>query len=188
MRLPGVLLLLGLSGCAEQPPAPLKAEAARALEALPAWNLEGRVGVKLSREGWQADVHWRHERTQDRLRLSGPFSQGLVSIVIQDDLIYINEGEGPVLAKEPERYLKERLGFVVPLKSLRYWVLGRPNPALPSQPLSPANGALPGFVQSGWLVRAEDVGLRDGFEIPGRLWVEGPGVRLKILIDQWSPT
>lgn len=181
-------LALWLSGCVEQPLRPEVVGRSPALAPPDAWSLEGRVGVKTPKEGWQADIYWVHERRQDRLRLSGPFSQGLVSIIIQEDLIYVNDGEGPQLARDPDQYLRGRLGFSVPLKSLRYWVLGTPDPKTPSAVLAVHADQPQGFEQLGWRVRPEEEKSFEGYMLPGRLLIEGEGVRLKVLIDQWRPS
>jgi outer membrane lipoprotein LolB len=148
--------------------------------------MEGRIGVRSSQDSWQANLFWSHDDRQDRLRLSGPLSQGLISIIVQPDLIYINEGNGvEQLARDPEAALKARLGFSVPLRSLRYWMLGVPNPAESWRPS--ASGEDGAFEQQGWRVIPTGHAEIGGYHLPERLSVEGAGVRLKILVDQWRP-
>jgi outer membrane lipoprotein LolB len=183
--LAALLVLAGLSGCASWPEH--SDEVVYSAGGLQKWALDGRVGVRSRTDAWQADMVWAHDERQDRLRLSGPLSQGLVSIVLQRDLIYINEGDGHEhLAKDPDAALKARLGFSVPLKSLSYWVLGMPNPAEPSKPFS-SEGAV-GFEQQGWQITPSGRVDLEGRIVPDRLVVEGAGVRLKIIVDRWDPS
>lgn len=182
-----LLLFFGVSGCATFQGGKGESASTRSPNELKVWDMEGRIGVHAAKDSWQADLVWSHDLKQDRLRLSGPLSQGLVSIVLQRDLIYINEGDGvDHLARDPEVALKARLGFAVPLKSLRSWILGIPNPeevwhALPSGPA----GA---FTQQGWRIVPSSLVSVGGYQLPGRLQVEGGGVRLKIIMDQWNPS
>jgi outer membrane lipoprotein LolB len=161
--------------------------AQQSLYSLKAWRLEGRIGVRTSDDAWQANLFWDHDAAQDKLRVSGPLSQGMVSIVVQEDLIYINEGNGVTeLSHAPEAKLRERLGFAVPLSSLRYWMLGVPDPDLAYTPMPGGEGAAHGFQQAGWAIRVDrltDVGSR---RLPQKVRAEGSGVKLKIITDRWE--
>jgi len=186
-RLGAFILFLTLSGCAAFQGEVSDKPAGRSPDRLLNWSLEGRIGVHAARDSWQAELAWMHDLNQDRLRLSGPLSQGLVSIILQRDLIYINEGDGiDHLAHDPEAALKARLGFSVPLKSLRCWILGIPNNEAPWQPL--ATGPEGGFMQQGWRIIPSSAVTVEGYSLPGRLLVEGGGVRIKIIVDQWNPS
>lgn len=181
-----VLLVLSLAGCATFQGDVGEKPATQSPDHLVNWGMEGRIGVHAAKDSWQADLVWSHDLRQDRLRLSGPLSQGLVSIILQSDLIYINEGDGiDHLARDPEAALKARLGFAVPLKSLRCWILGIPNAEEPWQPL--ASGPAGAFAQQGWSIVPSNPVTVGGYSLPGRLVVEGGGVRLKIIVDQWNP-
>jgi outer membrane lipoprotein LolB len=179
-----------LAGCAGTRPVSPEARtsaASRALYDLKAWSMEGRIGVQTGDDAWQANLFWDHDAAQDRLRISGPLSQGVVSIVVQKDLIYVNEGNGRTqLSRDPDAMLRERLGFAVPLASLRYWILGVPDPGPAYSPMPGGEGAESVFRQLGWEVRLEQsqpVGPRS---LPQKLRVRGSGVTLKIVADDWN--
>lgn len=191
-RVPCFLVFVALlPGCAlfraEQPVPPVSGEATQALYALKVWRLEGRIGVQTAEDAWQANLFWDHEANQDRLRVSGPLSQGMVSIVVQKDLIYINEGNGVTeLSRDPDAILRQRLGFAVPLGSLRYWVLGVPDPERAYTPVPSGDGAPSGFQQSGWTVRVDRFMNAGNHRLPQKLLVQGAGVKLKIIGDNWE--
>ena len=146
------------------------------------WSMDGRIGVQSSEGAWQANLYWEHDPAQDRLRISGPLNQGLVSIVVQKDLIYVNEGEGvTTLSRDPDAMLRQRLGFAIPLTSLRYWVLGVSDPEKASVSLLDA-----GFRQLGWEVVVDELTPVSGWNLPQKLRVQGAGVKLKILADTWD--
>ncbi len=157
---------------------------------LAAWEMEGRIGVQAPDDAWQASLNWHHTLNQDRLRISGPFSQGAVSIIVQKDLIYLNEGNGKTaLSRNPEAMLRERLGFVVPLASLRYWILGVADPSSSYREMSEEDGVVTGFEQSGWRVFLDQMETVGGWYLPRKLRVvnvNGSAVRLKILADNWD--
>ena len=190
-RLAALILLASVSGCAlfrgGTAPAPFLTQANQALYRLDSWRMEGRIGVQTAGDAWQANLFWDHDTAQDRLRLSGPLSQGMVSIVVQKDLIYINEGKGRTeLSRRPDALLRDRLGFSVPLSSLRYWILGLPDPQLGYTPLLGDGGSPAGFLQSGWTIRLDRFTTAGTRVVPQKMSVQGSGVKLKILADTWE--
>lgn len=189
--LPGLLLaaVLVLPGCAlvrTERPAPALTSSQQRLYQLNSWHLDGRIGVQTPQDGWSANLSWDHEGRQDRLRVSGPFSQGMVSIVLQDDLIYINEGDGTVAtSRDPDALLKARLGFAVPLASLRYWVLGLPAPGQDEQAAADEHGGAKGFRQQGWVLAFEQFTQVRGLSLPQKMTIRGHEVKLKLIADEW---
>lgn len=182
-------LIAGLSGCAllqKEPGLPKVSDAQKRIYDLDAWRLEGRIGVQTPKDAWHANLFWEHDHHQDRLRISGPFSQGVVSIILQGDLIYINEGNGVVeSSRDPDVMLQERLGFAVPLANLRYWVMGVPSPATAYLPEHDAVGSVRGFSQSGWRLSFERfVNVRD-LVLPQKMMIQGNEVKLKLIADEW---
>lgn len=189
--MPLLLALALLPGCAvfrgESTPVPRSDVARESLYALKVWRMDGRIGVQTAHDAWQANLYWEHDPNQDRLRISGPLSQGMVSIVLQKDLIYINEGNGVTqLSRDPDAALRERLGFTVPLSSLRSWILGVPDPAQGYVPLSAGEGTPGGFRQSGWVVSLDQLMSAGSHSVPRKLRVQGLGIKLKIIADTWE--
>ncbi|GAB6047884.1 lipoprotein insertase outer membrane protein LolB [Methyloparacoccus murrellii] len=178
-------LALGLGGCTTVSTVSEPVVLPDTPVAIRAWSMDGRIGVQSAGKAWQANLYWEHDPAQDRLRLSGPFSQGLVSIVVQKDLIYINEGGGvTALSRDPDAMLRQRLGFAVPLSSLRYWMLGVPDPGASAQRSADAGAG--SFRQAGWHIVPDQLASIDGWMLPQKLTVQGAGVKLKILADTWT--
>jgi outer membrane lipoprotein LolB len=179
--------VFALSGCATVGTVSKPVELPDSPASLRSWSLDGRIGAQATDKAWQASLYWEHAPAQDRLRISGPLSQGLVSIIVQKDLIYVNEGNGAeTLSHDPDAWLRQRLGFAVPLTSLRFWVLGIPDPDHSFAMTSAGEDVAGGFRQAGWRIYPEQVDNVDGWLLPRKIRAEGPGVKLKILADTWS--
>ena len=185
----GLLVVSGLSGCAPFMGGNLptrSTEAQQQLYASKAWTLEGRIAVKSGNEGWSANLYWEHDGGQERLRLYGPFGQGAVSIILQNQMIYINEGNGVVnSSRDPEELLTRKLGFSVPLGSLRYWVLGLPAPDISYQAELDDKGGLKGFQQQAWVLGFENFENVGNFVMPQKMTIQGSQVRLRLVVDEW---
>jgi outer membrane lipoprotein LolB len=183
-------LIVSLAGCAvfekdlDRPASSPKVEEKN--YSLKTWLLEGRIGVQTPNDAWHANLFWEHDADQDRLRVSGPFSQGMVSIILQKDLIYVNEGGGVTeLSRDPDAMLRDRLGFVVPLSSLRYWVVGLPDPNQVHTLVHRESGSLLGFRQSGWTLQFQQYMNVGDWVMPQKMAIQGPEVKLKLIADSW---
>jgi outer membrane lipoprotein LolB len=186
----GIALLVtaALAGCTTTlKPLPTDAAATdqARLYALSYWKAEGRMGIQANGRAWNANLFWEHDRGQDRLRLSGPFNQGVVSIILQDDLILINEGNGVTeTTTDIDAALTRRLGFTVPVASLRYWMLGIPAPQ--GEFTRTGSGATRQLAQQGWSMDFDRYTPLAGAMVPGKSSIRGKGVKLKLLVDTWS--
>jgi len=185
----GCLLLSGLPGCAllsGQATKPPLSESQKQLYRLAAWKLEGRIAAKMGQEGWNANLVWDHDGGQERLRIFGPFNQGTVSIIVQSDLVYVNEGNGVITqSRDPDAWLKNRLGFAVPLRSLRYWVLGLPAPDSEYKAELDVAGGLVGFEQGGWALAFERFDTVGDKVLPKKMTIRGSEVVLRLIADEW---
>jgi len=186
-----VLVLLsigmGLQGCTGVQTRPAAVDAAH-LAGLERWRLEGRIAVQTPDDAWQASLAWEHDGRQDRLLVSGPLNQGTVSIVLQDDLILINEGNGNErISRDPDALLKEKLGFSIPLQSLRYWVLGvsAPGEASEEMDLYP-DGRLKHLKQAEWSLDYERYRDWDRLVLPQKILIQGRSLKLKLFADEWT--
>jgi outer membrane lipoprotein LolB len=157
------------------------------LLALARWRLDGRIAVRTPSEGLQADLHWEHDKGQDRLQVSGPFSQGAVSIVLQQDFVLIRGADGIAKSSsDAADLLRRELGFAVPLSSLRYWVLGVSSPRLSSDAAYDASGQLRRLRQGGWSLDYERFVQVQDLLLPKKMSVQGGDVKLKLFVDEWT--
>jgi len=185
----GLLIIAGLSGCATffgAGQTPRLTQFQERLYAVKNWTLDGRIAVKADKEGWNANLFWEHDGGQDRLRISGPFSQGAVSIILQGQRVYINEGNGTAISShDPDDLLQKRLGFSVPLGSLRFWVLGLPAPDKDYRAELDDKGGLKGFEQQAWVLGFENYETVGNFVMPKKMTIQGNQVRLRLVVDEW---
>lgn len=198
MRRSALGLLLLLAGCHSVPyrtaPEPLTsgrgdpayvASAGRA--GLSTWRAVGRLAVKATGGGFNASFDWRQAGTRGELSVHGPFGAGRSRVQIEPDRIRVEAGDAAPLDFAPpfegvERALLERLGFEVPLGSLRYWLLGLADPLEAFE-----GGPGSGFTQHGWRV---DVEQADPASVPPalprRLTLSRGDARIRVVFDRWE--
>ena len=183
--------LVALAGCRTVPvsgPAAPPWDVRRPeLQAREHFGLKGRVAVAAGEQGFNARLRWAQDGTRAQVALEGPLGAGAVHIDAAGSDLDIVTASGARLTSDAARAeLNARLGFDPPLASLRYWILGVPDPASPAdETLDPARQRLTRLEQDGWRI---DYGgyIAVGNEwLPARLTLERADVRVKLLVDDW---
>lgn len=189
-RLAVPLLLLALAGCRSLPaPGPVApdGEVRAALVRLQDWHAVGRVAVRAGNDGFSAGFDWREAGGRGELGVRGPFGAGAARVIRTDAHIRIEAGSAaPVEIDAPfdalESAFTDRIGFALPIDSLRFWLLGVPEPGLPS------TGAGDHFEQGGWDITISTYTAVPGLPgvLPTRLVLTRASTRIRVLVDRWE--
>jgi len=188
----GAAALAVLAGCRTLPPAPPPGpswEVRRPqLQALTHFQLRGRVAVAAGGEGFNASLHWVQEGARSEVTLEGPLGVGGAQLTATGDELTVVTSRGERVESEAAHAeLAARLGFDPPLSSLRYWVLGVPDPAQPaSESLDPVQQRLSGLTQGGWHVEYQSYESTGSEALPARLTLQRDTVRVRLLVDAWQ--
>ncbi|MDD1637323.1 MAG: lipoprotein insertase outer membrane protein LolB [Methylococcaceae bacterium] len=144
------------------------------------WSLEGRLALTGKNDSWQASINWGHRPDDEKIKLSGPLGQGATVIQLTGNLVTIDRGDDEVQSStQPEEFINQQLGMFVPVRSLRYWVVGLPEPG------SAFVETATGFTQGGWLIEYKQMQQVDDQSMPRKISVTNERVKLKLFIDQW---
>jgi len=182
--------LAALAACRSVPPraAPTSWEVRRPqLQALAHFELRGRVAVAAAGEGFNANLRWIQQGAHAQLTLEGPLGVGGAQVIAAGDELTLVTPHGEQLDNAAAHAeLAARLGFDPPLSSLRYWVLGVPDPAQPStEALDASQQRLAALTQSGWHIDYVSYGLAGDGSLPARLTLQRDAVRVRLLVDDW---
>lgn len=191
---PVLLLLLALAGCATtRAPAPATStspawEARRdALLALDAWQAEGRIAVNAGREGGSGAFTWKQADDALDFRFRGPVGIGGFRIDGDGERLHLKTTAGDEIElSDPERDLRERYGWSVPLESMRYWMLGIPDPRDEAAETLDAANELILLQQRGWTVEYGAYGSAGGTSLPRKVTMDGDGVRVRVIVERWE--
>jgi len=158
------------------------------LQAVAHFELNGRVAVAAGDEGFNANLHWRQEGARSQVSLQGPLGVGGAQITASGDALTVTTARGERIDDaQAHAELAARLGFDPPLASLRYWVLGVPDPAQPAtEALDPTQQRLTGLTQDGWRVDFQSYVSASGESLPARLTMQRDAVRVRVLVDNWQ--
>jgi outer membrane lipoprotein LolB len=143
------------------------------------YSLRARVSVSRAEDVLTARLGWLQRSGRSELKLSSPLGVGGLEMTVDEGL---------------EQTLGEALGVEVPLKSLRYWLLGIPDPTVPIEALEfgddPA-GSLPRVLrQAGWRVEFRRYAPvpSTGLVLPSRLDLQRDALEVRVFIEVWGST
>jgi len=147
------------------------------------WRLSGRAAVAMGTQGWQASLDWQQHRDGAELHLAGPLGVGAVALRETPSGLSLN---GAPPSDSVLSQLEERLGFELPLKGLRYWLLGVPDPHGTVELDRNEQDRAARLVQAGWTVTYDKYMSVDGDWLPARVVLVREMVRVRIAIDHWD--
>ena len=131
LRLIFAAVLLLLSACApvrvHENPATLAAQSAREAALAPRthWTISARIAVSNGNDGGPGELEWRQDGDAYSFTVRAPVT-GKTWKLFGDSGHAVLEGVEPqaLTGNDPERLLRERLGWDVPLQDLVAWVRG----------------------------------------------------------------
>ena len=151
------------------------------------WAFNGRIGVAAGDDGFSGSLRWTQDGDDFEATVSGPLGVGTVRLEGDGTRVRLvdKDGQRTVLG-DAERDLYLRYGWTIPVRSLRYWVLGIPDPALPAETVLGSDGQLEHLVQGGWRVDITRYGEGGGQPMPTRLKAASEQASVKLAIHKWS--
>ncbi|MDQ7015475.1 MAG: lipoprotein insertase outer membrane protein LolB [Gammaproteobacteria bacterium] len=187
-----LLLILLLSGCSIAPKAPpvedvdaAWAEHQRRLSVIERWQLEGKLALHSEQQSGSAQLWWRQTKSEFDLRITPPFGVNKVRIRGGEREVVLYPASGhPLRASSAEALLQREVGWLLPLQSLRYWVLGLPAEATEFE--LNAQGQLQSLFYQGWQVSFVAYQLFETMILPSELVLRYQDLKLRLAIHEWQ--
>jgi outer membrane lipoprotein LolB len=186
-------LAAAVSGCRTLPvaaPATAQSWEARraALQGREHFQIKGRVAVAAGQDGFTAALRWAQSGLESQLSLDGPLGVGGVHVTSAGTTLTLLNSRGERLDSDAARAeLAKRLGFDAPLASLRYWILGVPDPSsAPAAEIVDVEQRLTNLEQNGWQIEYADYMVMNGEWLPGRMTLHRADVRVRLIVDHWD--
>ena len=157
------------------------------LRELDEWAFNGRIGVVAGDDGFSGSLRWAQDGDNFEATVSGPLGIGTVRLEGDGRRVQLTDKDGNVTAlDDAERDLYLRYGWTIPVRSLRYWALGIPDPELPAETELGGDGQLQSLIQGGWQVDITRYGEGGGQPMPTRLRAASEQTSVKLAIHTWS--
>jgi len=186
-----LLAALCLSACATQKGVDLPDISAwesrqAVLGQLSDWQFNGRIAVKTLADGFNGRLRWKQEGDDFTATVSGPLGIGTVRIEGDANSVEITDKDGvTTVLRDVERELYYRYGWTIPVESLRYWVLGIPDPRIPATSEFDDQDRIKHLEQRGWGVEVGRYREAGGQLMPARLIASSNETTVRMIIDNW---
>ncbi len=151
------------------------------------WTLRGRLGVASDRDGGSGSFSWTQDGEHYEFALRGPLASKSFRLSGGPDGALLEGLDGgPLRGSDAEALMRKALGWDVPLRNLRAWVLGLRADSGPAQ-LSFGTNRLPSLLrQDGWVVDYRQWDTTRQPPLPQKVFAERPPYKVKLSIDTWQ--
>ncbi len=150
------------------------------------WQFRGRIAVKTSDDGFNGKLRWVQDGDFFRATVSGPLGIGTVRIEGDGEGVEITDKDGTTtVLRDVESELYYRYGWTIPVESLRYWVLGIPDPRVPAATEFDDLDRVSRIEQRGWNVEVGRYREAGGQQMPARLVASSRETSVRLVIDKW---
>jgi len=156
------------------------------LAALDEWEFSGRIAVKTANDGFNGKLRWAQDQESFEVTASGPLGAGAVRVESDGHSVRFTDKEGETTELEDaELEFRYRYGWTIPVRSLRYWALGIPDPSGPADTVIDEDGKLTSLRQRDWSVTFSRYDEGGGQMMPKVLTAENADTRVRLVIDYW---
>lgn len=183
-----------LVGCSTAPSVRVEsAQAERAqierevrLQRLMHWGLSGRVAVSVDGDGGSGSVQWTEAPDHSEFELRAPVTGRSWRLIVTGRSAVIEGLDGgPRRDSDPQRLLRESIGWEIPLSSLRFWVRGLRAPG-PAGIEYGADGYPSLIRQQGWRVEFRDWMETTAGKMPKRVFAVRDDHRVRLAASRWQ--
>ena len=161
---------------------------ARELSRFQNWSMLGVLAVRSGGDASRVTMRWRQTRDSYLVRFMGPLGVGLFEVEGSATEVEARFPNGRrASAASPEVLLEREIGWSVPLRGLRYWIVGTPAPdGTTSKMELDDHGRLARLEQAGWTVVYERYGGLDDLALPERIRFSNASVDATVIVRRWK--
>lgn len=158
-----------------------------ALQAIENYEVSGQIAASTPSEGFSAALRWQQQGIVSDLLLRAPLGVGGAHLNFDGDVLRMTNSQGAQLEGVTARAeLTRLLGFEPPLTSLRYWLLGTPDPGSAASETLDGEQRLAQLQQGEWQVEYGEYQQSAGRWLPRHLEMHRGALKLKLQLSHWQ--
>lgn len=157
------------------------------LASMKSWTLTARIGVSDGKDGGSGELVWKQNGDNFDFTVHAPVT-GKTWKLSGDASHATLEGVDPQpdTGRSPDRLLKDRLGWDVPLAQLSDWVRGLRAKGSPPNTTYDAQNLPAVIEQDGWKVEYRDWFTERNPPLPKKVFATRGNSRVRVSIEDWS--
>lgn len=155
------------------------------------WVLQGKIGVSGQvngkQDGGSGTLTWTQNGDSYDFVVRGPIGSKSFKLSVTPDGAVLEGLEGgPQRNPNPEVLVQNALGWHVPLRDLRAWVLGLRADSGPAELTFGADGLPSVLAQDGWNVSYPAWNTARQPAVPNKVFAENPPYKVRLSVESWS--
>jgi len=152
------------------------------------WQISGRFGAQSETESWHGSINWSQNIDQYDIHISGPLSSGSFTLQGDSNLSTLKLAKDKSYeADDPELLLETYTGLRLPVKNLRYWIVGTPSPLYNDSRIILNNeGLLSKLSQMGWDISFKNYSKISNVLLPRKIFLENHEFDVRLVIQNWQ--
>lgn len=152
-----------------------------------AWQINGKLGIRSSRDSGSAVLFWLQRQDYFDIHLSGPLGQGSTRLTGRQGAVSLEiANRGTFQAASAEALMQQQLGWSLPVDNLLWWVRGLPAPQSKSILRLNSDSQLIQLEQDNWQVEYLSYRTENGLTLPERIKLSGADLTITLVIKQWQ--
>ena len=149
-----------------------------------AYEFSGQIAAATASQGFSASVTWQQQGRLSELSLRSPLGLGGARVNFDGANLRVTASDGSKVEGEAARaQMVQMVGFEPPLSSLRYWLLGVPDPASEASETLDEVQRLKSLEQNGWFIDYGEYAASS--TLPTRMTLHRQALKLKLHITRW---
>ncbi|WP_267223630.1 lipoprotein insertase outer membrane protein LolB [Dyella silvae] len=155
------------------------------------WVLQGKIGVSGEvngkKDGGSGTLTWTQNGDNYEFVVRGPVgSKSFRLSVTPDGATLEGLDGGPLRSPDAESLVQSALGWRVPLRNLRAWVLGMRADSGPAELKFGADGLPVQLTQDGWNVNYPAWDTTRQPAVPSKVFADNPPYKVRLSVESWS--
>lgn len=155
-----------------------------ALQQVHLFSLQGRL-AESGLVSFGGSLSWMQDGEHFQARFYGPLGVGAVAISGTPADMEVRSKDGTTRTGDPEGFMQQQFGWTVPLRGLRYWVLGLPSPGKVQALKLDEFGRILSLKQDGWELDYTEYQSLAGLELPKKFTIRDSERGFKVFVDTW---
>ncbi|HFE38921.1 MAG TPA: outer membrane lipoprotein LolB [Gammaproteobacteria bacterium] len=157
------------------------------LDSIKHWQLQGRFSAQNETESWHGSIQWSQDQNQFAIHISGPLNSGSFSLHGNARSATLELAKDKIFqAPDPELLLETYTNLRLPVKNLRYWVIGLPSPDSDTRSTLNKNGLLGHLSQKNWEISFKNYQKINNLRLPNKIFLENHEFDVRLVIKNWQ--
>lgn len=152
------------------------------------FTVSGRASVQYEGGGEYVRFSWQVDKEEQKIHFYSPIGTSVAYLTVNQEGATFQQGKAIHQAENVEELMQRLIRWHLPIKSLRYWIVGLAEPSLAATWTQDVSGWY--LNQAGWHIYFTDYVLVDEagktWNMPKRIELKNSDLSVKMVVNEWE--